>query len=302
MVDAGFEYDRLFMLLKVKEDGSLQNVQITKFNQLALFKTSLDNGRLTVSYSGPEDSLPETQCVTPLHPDTDKLEMIDVDMYKSPVKAFNMGEEYSDWFSKQLGFKTILAYIGQGRRAVLGSLFPSPPEDKGILSSWLPSAFIGKKQEIESTGLTFTDCANFLVATAESNAEASSRLPDGIEMDISKFRPNIVVEGAKEAWDEDYWNEIRITSEGKEVEIPLTANCIRCMSINIDYSTGKQGTGEDGQILKKLMADRRVDKGAKFSPVFGRYGYLKKGGGTIIRIGDEVDVTKRLTETTTWGE
>lgn len=299
VVDTGLEHDRLFTLLKIEEDGTHKNMNITRFTQMSLFRTSIKDDTITVSYSGPENSLPETLCTIPLCPDTNKLEMIDVNLHRSPVKAFDMGEEYSDWFSKQFGFKVKLAYIGQGRREVLGSIFPKP-ETTG-LSSWLPSALTGKKGEVESSGLTFADCANFLVTTEESLKDVSARLPEGIEADMKKFRANIVVQGAKEAWDEDFWGEIKSESPNREaIEIPLTANCLRCTSLNIDYNTGKPGTGEDGTVLKKLMADRRVDKGNKYSPVFGRYGFLKKGGGSIIRVGDEFEVTKRISERDVW--
>jgi hypothetical protein len=78
--------------------------------------------------------------------------------------------------------------------------------------------------------------------------------------------------------------------------------CGRCTSLNVDYSTGRTAKGERGTVLKKLMSDRRVDTGSKYSPVFGRYGFLTNnpGGDTIISIGDSVEVTKRSAERTVW--
>lgn len=71
----------------------------------------------------------------------------------------------------------------------------------------------------------------------------------------------------------------------------------------MDYGTGKIGTGESGSILKKLMKDRRVDRGAKFSPVFGRYSFLDRiAAGERICVGDEVQVVKRDKERTVVGE
>ena len=114
-------------------------------------------------------------------------------------------------------------------------------------------------------------------------------------MDISKFRPNIIVEGADEEYEEDFWGEIQI---GDNAVIVLTQNCFRCNSLNIDYGTGKVALGESGKILKKLNSDRRVDPGAKWSPVFGRYGFLKRldgkqGEGVRVSVGDEVKVIKK---------
>jgi len=52
-----------------------------------------------------------------------------------------------------------------------------------------------------------------------------------------------------------------------------------------------------------MMKDRRVDQGMKYSPVFGRYGFLAQGeqGGTV-KVGDEVNVTRKNEERTTFGE
>ena len=62
-------------------------------------------------------------------------------------------------------------------------------------------------------------------------------------MDIMKFRPNIVLSGHLSAWDEDYWGEIIVSTHGEhEVKISLLHNCIRCQSLNIDYSTGNYDT------------------------------------------------------------
>jgi hypothetical protein len=63
------------------------------------------------------------------------------------------------------------------------------------------------------------------------------------------------------------------------------------------------GTGETGSALKKLMKDRRVDKGAKYNPVFGRYVFLDPGSDKVmVRVGDEVDVLRTMKERTVYGQ
>ena len=307
-MDTGLEHDRVFMLLKADNGPNgriLKNMHVTHFTQMALFKTSISGYTLTVSYSGSENEpVPQTSIDIPLLPDTSNLNSIDVDMHKSSTEAYEMGDKYKAWFTKQFGYDVVLAYIGPRRRPVLGTLMPTSSV-QASLSSWLPAALGGKKKDPETSGITFADCANFLVVTEESLADCSARLPEGIAMDVRKFRPNIVLKGAPAAWDEDYWGAIKVHHsdvQEEEIHIPLTANCQRCSSINIDYETGKPGEGEEGKMLKKLMSDRRVDKGAKYKAIFGRYGYLGRGVGRSIRVEDDVEVTKRLTETTTWGK
>ncbi|KAJ5084253.1 hypothetical protein NUU61_008832 [Penicillium alfredii] len=147
------------------------------------------------------------------------------------------------------------------------------------------------KQEHED-GISFADCAPYLVISETSVDDVSTRLPDGEEMDHTKFRPNIVVSGAETAFEEDFWTKLAVGSD--RVSLLLTGNCVRCQSLNVDFATGRMGDGESGAVLKKLMKDRRVDSGAKFSPVFGRYSFLDHAGdGMSIRVGDEVVVQER---------
>ncbi|KAJ5143158.1 uncharacterized protein N7515_001945 [Penicillium bovifimosum] len=153
--------------------------------------------------------------------------------------------------------------------------------------------------------ITFADCAPYLVISEKSVENVSARLPDGEEMDRTKFRPNIVITGAEEAFEEDFWSALTVRAEsGREsAKLLLTGNCVRCASLNVDFETGKMGTGEAGTVLKKLMKDRRVDAGAKFSPVFGRYSFLEpKSDGVTLRVGDEVTVSERGKDRTTFGE
>lgn len=59
-------------------------------------------------------------------------------------------------------------------------------------------------------------------------------------MSITPLRPSILLAPADASvdlkpWVEDYWSELKIGS----TIIRLTANCVRCSSLNIDYETGK---------------------------------------------------------------
>lgn len=143
--------------------------------------------------------------------------------------------------------------------------------------------------------ITFADTAAFLVISETSVADVSRRLEGDEDMDRRKFRANIVVEGSEMAYEEDFWAELVVGSS--QIRVLLTANCARCQSLNVDFATGKFGTGDSGNVLKKLMADRRVDKGAKYSPIFGRYGFLDaKSDRKTVRVGDDVVVARRMDE------
>ncbi|KAE8334662.1 hypothetical protein BDV24DRAFT_156687 [Aspergillus arachidicola] len=155
----------------------------------------------------------------------------------------------------------------------------------------------GKRKEER---ITFADTAPYLMISETSVDNVSARLAGDKAMDLRKTRPNIVISGARTAFEEDFWAELMV---GEKIRLLLTANCIRCQSLNVDYMTGKMGTGDSGNILKKLMKDRRVDKGARFSPVFGRYVFLDRYcENASIRVGEEVTVSRRVEERTTYGE
>ncbi|PGH33290.1 hypothetical protein GX50_03903 [[Emmonsia] crescens] len=330
----GLAYDRHFMLLKVQPDKSLKNMQVCHIQEMALFLTDVvfpsksaegvvtEEGKILVKYQAPvghpdRDSVKELEI--PLEPtDLEGLRVLEVDMYNSTSKAYDMGKKYSDWFSECFGFEVVLVYLGGNRRPVLGDIPPnaaakraaaeSQSESKnggGLISSITKAlSYFGNgppsagKDDDDDEWITFADMAAYLVVSETSLGDVSSRLPEGETMDVTKFRPNIVLSGAPEAYEEDFWGEVTVKDDIKFV---LTANCARCVSINVDYDTGAPGRGESGSMLKKLVKDRRVDKGNKYSPIFGRYGFIDKGSeGLHIGVGDEVVVSKRNEERTTF--
>ncbi|MCJ1339559.1 hypothetical protein MMC09_004849 [Bachmanniomyces sp. S44760] len=339
----GFPHDRRFMLQKVVRDPAtpeqraLKKMTITNFADMSLFLQDLrlteegDSapGVVRVTHHNPDTEKTSTIDI-PLKPDVTILTELDTDLHQSPAKAYEMANPINDWFSSCFGYEVVLLYLGPSLRAVLGNLSPnsiniSPDSTRKLAPnrSWMSTMtrsipyFRAPTTKEDEEGLTFTDVAPYLIVTEESLSNISSRLPPDQEMDVTKFRPNIVLSGSKDgAFDEDFWAELKFENRGEEdtpragenenFHLILTQNCIRCQSINVDYSTGKFGAGESGAVLKKMMKDRRVDGGKKYSPVFGRYAFLRGGegrstsGGLEIGLGDEVEVSKRNEERTSF--
>ncbi|KAK4650914.1 hypothetical protein QC762_701480 [Podospora pseudocomata] len=307
----GIAHDRTFMLFQVSEpDGELKKMQVDSHPQCALFEQELSGGNISVRYHDPEiQDQDEQPLVIPLTVDTATLAKINVNLHGSaPSSAYSMGSPYEDWFSARFGFPIRLVYIGDGKRAVLGDTLPpkqhqqTTQNGKGGWLSSLTSYVTGRGQE-GKPWITFTDVAPLLVTSESSLHDVSARLPADEPMPMYKFRPNIVVDGqGEEAWAEDWWAELTFNNKHK---LLLTGNCVRCVSLNVDYETGKPAVGELGSVLKKLMKDRRVDTGSKWSPVFGRYAFPavmqdSQGASFELRVGDEVEVTKRNAERTVW--
>lgn len=253
---------------------------------------------LTVKYVAPKKD-PESISFD-LGPEVSHLKPIHVSMHGSETDAYRMDDRLNDWFSKCFGFPVVLAYLGPHHRPVLFPNLSTKPQTSGWLSSVTSKLAFGDAPE-DKPKITFADAAAYLVVTEESLADVSARLPEEVSMDVTKFRPNIVISGAPAAWDEDFWGAITI--EGAEATvISLPHNCYRCQSINVNYETGEYGKDESDQVLKKLQKDRRVDRGKKWSAVFGRYGFLEGQKSGMIRVGDEVSVSKRNTEHTAFGK
>ncbi|KAK4167640.1 hypothetical protein QBC43DRAFT_311163 [Cladorrhinum sp. PSN259] len=287
--------------------------------------------------SSPSSSFEGEQDLTvPLEPDVSSLPKISADLHGSVAQAYAMGEPYDAWFSLRFGVPVRFVYIGDGRRPVLAKSLLPPPQSSTSTSNnsggaggggggWLSSitSYITTSStslpEKKPAYLTFTDVAPLLVTSESSLRDVSLRLfsqPTPVPM--YKFRPNIVVKGddqeeeekekEEEAWAEDYWAELTVTTKTSSSEsnnhhkLAMTGNCVRCTSLNVDYDTGKPAEGEMGTVLKKLMKERRVDAGSKWSPVFGRYGFPvdldDEKDSFVVSVGDEVKVTKRNPERT----
>jgi uncharacterized protein YcbX len=263
----------------------------------------------------------------PLFPSTDGLKLLDVAIHGSSAKAYDMGSKFNDWFSSRFGYEVILVYLGGNRRPVLGNLSPrAASKQKSQASSWL-SAFTQNVPSCLTTAgdrpslcagdsITFADVAPYLIVSETSLQDVSCRFTAKEPTDMAKFSPNIVISGPATAFEEDFWAELRITTTAKPdqeetVKFRLTANCGRCVSININRATGNPDAGESGSVLKKVPNDRRVDKEMKYSAVFGRYGFLDRASNSgsdghnadlWIRVGDRVEITKVNKEHSMFGE
>ncbi|KAK3069414.1 hypothetical protein LTR53_012264 [Teratosphaeriaceae sp. CCFEE 6253] len=307
----GFPYDRRYMLLQVLDDGGHKNMAIAHYPQMSRFFPTINSppadgdgdaldGTFTVTHKPPGGE--ERSIDIPLKPSTDALEEIEVTMHQSPAKAYKMDQKYTDFFCATFGFPCILVYLGADLRRVRMSVNGTKPVLPAQASSgWLASLSSKASQLVTGPAagsepdsrITFADCAPYLVVSDKSMEDVHPRLQgdEGEEYDIIKFRPNLVVSGAAAVWEEDFWAELTIAGTTK---IVCEHNCARCKSLNIDYDRGAPGTGKAGQMLKKLMGDRRVDPGSKWSPVFGRYSFLHAGSeGHVVRVGDEVVVSQR---------
>ncbi|MBW0146028.1 MOSC domain-containing protein [Marinobacter arenosus] len=125
--------------------------------------------------------------------------------------------------------------------------------------------------------VSFADGFPLLITNLASLEELNGRLDKPVEM--RRFRPNIVVEGAT-PWAEDHWRGLRVG----ECEFDLVKPCSRCVMTTVDPDSGVKDAAV--QPLRTLSKYRRTDDGV----MFGMNAIHESEGW--VRVGDPVKITK----------
>lgn len=137
-----------------------------------------------------------------------------------------------------------------------------------------------------SEEVSFADGYPYLVVTAESLAAleakyAADGASGGAGLDVRRFRPNLVVAGAPEAFAEDEWADLVVSGQRFYNAKP----CARCGVITHDPDTGAVDRG-----VQRALASMRRAPGGKV--LFGVNCCLVGEGGEL-RVGDAVEVQRR---------
>lgn len=132
-----------------------------------------------------------------------------VNVWKSKgVHAIDQGEEAAQWFSNWLRTPVRLVHFADGYKRFVNEQYAVNPDDH--------------------TG--FADGYPILLTSEEGLQDLNSRLESPVPM--NRFRPNLVVRGAK-PFEEDAWNRIRVG----DVELAVVKPCARCEVTTIDKDT-----------------------------------------------------------------
>ncbi len=127
----------------------------------------------------------------------------------------------------------------------------------------------------EGDRVSFADGFPFLLASAAALDHLNAKLDTPVTM--SRFRPNLVVEGA-EPHAEDGWKRVRIGG----IEFDVVKPCGRCQMVTVDPTVGARDGKEP---LRTLSTYRRTASG---EVTFGQ-NLVHRGHGTL-HVGDEVEV------------
>ncbi len=141
---------------------------------------------------------------------------------------------------------------------------PADPAISDLLSTWL-----GKKVQLvrfpnrdvrlsnpiwagDNAAVGFADGYPILIALTASLDDLNRHLSAPVTM--SRFRANIVIEGAK-PWEDDNWRRIKIGA----VELELVKPCVRCVVTTLDPATGERLGPEPLTTLAKIRRSKVPD-------------------------------------------
>jgi len=148
---------------------------------------------------------------------------IAVNIWGANAEAFVCDDKSNEAISDFLKKKVLLVEATQEKRRL------NPKYGKGVIN--------------------FPDSQPILLISEESLNEFSKRM--GREIEMERFRPNIVIRGVKTAHEEDHWNHYSIGT----VQFKKTKLCSRCVIVNLDPKTAVS----DPTILKMLVRYRTID-------------------------------------------
>ena len=234
----GFVDDRRWMF--VDRDGRFLSQR--EHRRLALVRATVAGNTLELNAPG----MPRLRI-----PDARTGEPTTVEVWADRTGALRLSEYAGDWISDFLGTHASVAYMPDAARR---TIHPDYDDRNRIVS--------------------FADAFPFLLISQESLDELNRRLERPMEM--VRFRPNIVVTGARAPHAEDGWKRIRCG----EVDFDVVKPCARCAVPTIDPNTA-----EPGKQPNRTLATYRRFGGQVY---FGQ-NLIHRNGGTV-RIGDAVDV------------
>jgi uncharacterized protein len=244
LAEAGLPHDRSFMV--IGENGVFRSQR--RNPRLALIRPAIgpDGGRLTLAAPGADDLGIEIDTASGRR---------DVELFGTPYQGIDQGEAVAEWLTEVLGAPSRLVRV--------------PPEHDRVTGGWTP----GTSGYADSSAVHLISRASLDLLNQRLTEEGGRPLP------MTRFRPNIVVDGWAEPHRED---RIRRVAIG-DAELGFSKLAARCAVTTVDQDTG---TMEGPEPLRILARYRRGPEGGV---VFGvNFSVLRTGKPAV---GDEVHVS-----------
>ena len=183
-----------------------------------------------------------------------------VSVWGDECEALEAGEEAAKFFSEFLGIECALVKM---------------PED-----------FVRKTEsDFSKAGdhVSFADGFPLLITNEASLTSLSEHFPSGEDVNMQRFRPNIVLTGI-DAFEEDVIHEVQIG----DVVLEFVKPCSRCKITTIEQETASIPSKEPLQTLARV----RRGKGGGIQGVFFGQHAIPRALGTV-NVGDEVKILSK---------
>ncbi|MDD1039279.1 MOSC domain-containing protein [Pseudomonas sp. TNT2022 ID609] len=238
----GLSGDRRWLLVERDNGRFLTQRMFPQMSQLTALHSA--DGSLTLQAAG----RPALQVAVP-QPDDD---LRGITIWRDTFRVPDAGDTAAQWLSDFIGKDVRLVHV---------------PEQR---ARFLPSGYglIGDR-------VAFADGFPLLLIGQASLDDLVARV--GRPLEMLRFRPNLVVEGAV-AFAEDGWKRIRIG----EMEFRVLKPCERCIMTTIDPQTGERSA--DREPLETLRTYRQKEGGV----LFGQN--LVADGAGVLEVGMAVTV------------
>ncbi|MBA3643101.1 MAG: MOSC domain-containing protein [Chloroflexia bacterium] len=239
----GILHDREFVLVEAATGTFLTQRELPP---LALIRPTLTDGRLHLA-------APEMPPLT--IPIATRGDARDIVVWRDTCPAIDQGPESAAWFTAFLGLDCRLMRMAEDHQRQVDPAYAEIGDQVG-----------------------FADGFPVLLISEESLADLNSRLETPLPM--NRFRPNVVVAGAGEPYQEDGWTRITI-GEASGVAFRVVKSCARCAITTTDQATAARGK----EPLRTLATYRKGERGVYFGQ-----NLIHDAPGTL-RLGDVVRVT-----------
>lgn len=235
--EKGFEHDRRWMLV----DEQNRFITQREHPQLALFSVELSDGCLKVLHR-------KTKSAVEIETIRASSKRLIATIWDDMVETYEVDEEVSRWFSRELGFTCRLVKFPETSQR---------PADKQFVP--------------ENRNVSLADGFPYLLIGQASLDELNKRLSEPVTM--QRFRPNLVFTGG-EPFTEDTWKKFNMGSVRFEAVKP----CARCILTTVHPDTGLRGK----EPLQTLSVFRKRDN----KIYFGMNLIVLAQG--LVREGDEI--------------
>ncbi len=239
----GLQNDRRYMLVDEQGRFLTQRQQ----HRMALIDVHWQDGRLRLSAEGKEP------IEVPVLEDAAQLRAVEI--WGEQQQGFDQGDVVASWLAEFLGVTCRMVRHDLNSPRAVDADYARPGDV-----------------------VSFSDGFPFLVLSEASVAALSKQA--GVELDIRRFRPNLVIRGC-EPFEEDQWRRIRIGQS----EFELVKPCSRCIIPTIDPNTGERGP----EPMRALMATRRRE-----NKVYLGQNAIQRSAGESLAVGDGVEVLEWL--------